>query len=53
MTRLNDLPPAQAKRLAELECPDFATTPWVTGPAPALYLMRAIGFDVMCSLSNA
>ena len=33
MTRLTDLPPAQAKRLAELECPDFATTPWVTGPA--------------------
>jgi D-proline reductase (dithiol) PrdB len=33
MTRLTDLPPAQAKRLAELECPDFATRPWVTGPA--------------------
>jgi D-proline reductase (dithiol) PrdB len=33
MTRLSDLPPAQAKRLAELECPDFATRPWVTGPA--------------------
>ena len=32
MTRLNDLPPAQAKRLAELECPDFATRPWVEGP---------------------
>ena len=32
MTRLTDLPPAQAKRLAELECPDFATRPWVTGP---------------------
>jgi D-proline reductase (dithiol) PrdB len=32
VTRLTDLPPAQAKRLAELECPDFATTPWVTGP---------------------
>jgi D-proline reductase (dithiol) PrdB len=30
---LTDLPPAQAKRLAELECPDFATRPWVTGPA--------------------
>jgi D-proline reductase (dithiol) PrdB len=27
------LPPAQAKRLAELECPDFETRPWVTGPA--------------------
>jgi D-proline reductase (dithiol) PrdB len=33
MTRLTSLPPAQAKRLAELECPDFATRPWVTGPA--------------------
>ena len=33
MTRLTDLPPDQAKRLAELECPDFKTRPWVTGPA--------------------
>jgi len=33
VTRLTDLPPDQAKRLAELECPDFATRPWVTGPA--------------------
>ena len=33
MTRLTDLPAAQAQRLAELECPDFATRPWVTGPA--------------------
>jgi D-proline reductase (dithiol) PrdB len=31
MTRLTDLPPAQAKRLAELECPVFETRPWVTG----------------------
>ena len=31
MTRLTDLPPAQAKRLAELECPNFETRPWVTG----------------------
>ena len=31
MTRLTDLPPAQVKRLAELECPDFTTRPWVTG----------------------
>lgn len=30
--RLSDLPAAQAKRLAELECPDFKTTPWVDGP---------------------
>jgi D-proline reductase (dithiol) PrdB len=33
MTRLTDLPPAQAKRLAELECPTFDATPWVAGPA--------------------
>jgi D-proline reductase (dithiol) PrdB len=33
MTRLTDLSPDQAKRLAELECPDFTTRPWVTGPA--------------------
>jgi D-proline reductase (dithiol) PrdB len=32
MTRLTDLPPAQATRLAELECPSFDTQPWVTGP---------------------
>lgn len=32
MTRLTDLPPAQAKRLAGLDCPSFATTPWVPGP---------------------
>jgi D-proline reductase (dithiol) PrdB len=32
VTRLTDLPPAQAKRLAELECPDFTTQPWVSGP---------------------
>ena len=32
MTRLTDLSPDQAKRLAELECPKFATRPWVTGP---------------------
>ena len=33
MTRLTSLPPAQAKRLAEVECPKFETRPWVTGPA--------------------
>jgi D-proline reductase (dithiol) PrdB len=32
MTRLSDLPPAQAKRLAKLECPQFETRPWVEGP---------------------
>jgi D-proline reductase (dithiol) PrdB len=30
--RLTDLPAAMAKRLAEVECPDFKTTPWVEGP---------------------
>src|ERR1700731_4415186 len=30
--RLEKLPAAQAERLASLECPEFATTPWVTGP---------------------
>jgi D-proline reductase (dithiol) PrdB len=33
VTRLTTLPPAQAERLAALECPNFGTTPWVTGPA--------------------
>ena len=33
MTRLTSLPPAQATRLAEAECPRFETTPWVSGPA--------------------
>jgi D-proline reductase (dithiol) PrdB len=32
MVRLLDLPPAQAKRLADVECPNFATEPFVTGP---------------------
>jgi hypothetical protein len=31
MTRLTDPPPVQAKRLAELECPQFGTRPWVRG----------------------
>jgi D-proline reductase (dithiol) PrdB len=33
VTRLTDLPPDQAKRLAEVECPTFETRPWVTGLA--------------------
>ena len=33
MVRLTTLPPAQAKRYGELECPTFETTPWATGPA--------------------
>jgi D-proline reductase (dithiol) PrdB len=33
VTRLTDLPPAMAQRLAELDCPDFTSRPWVTGPA--------------------
>lgn len=32
MTRLTDLPAGQAQRLAELECPEFTTRPWVKGP---------------------
>jgi D-proline reductase (dithiol) PrdB len=32
VTRLTDLPPAQAQRLAEVQCPDFTTRPWVSGP---------------------
>jgi D-proline reductase (dithiol) PrdB len=32
MARLTDLPAAVAKRYAELECPDFKTTPWASGP---------------------
>jgi D-proline reductase (dithiol) PrdB len=32
VTRLTDLPPAQARRLAELECPEFQTRPFVSGP---------------------
>jgi D-proline reductase (dithiol) PrdB len=31
MARLTDLPPAVAKRYAELDCPNFTTTPWVNG----------------------
>ena len=30
MTRLTDLPPSMAQRLAEIDCPDFATRPWVS-----------------------
>jgi D-proline reductase (dithiol) PrdB len=32
MARLTDLPPAVAKRYAELDCPNSTTTPWVNGP---------------------
>jgi hypothetical protein len=32
MAQLTDLPPAQEKPYAKLECPSFATTPWVNGP---------------------
>src|SRR6185503_6124036 len=32
VTRLTDLPPAQAKRLVELECPVFETRPFAAGP---------------------
>jgi D-proline reductase (dithiol) PrdB len=30
--RLERLPAEMAKRLSELDCPDFKTTPWVEGP---------------------
>jgi D-proline reductase (dithiol) PrdB len=30
--RLEKLPAEMAKRLSELECPDFKTMPWVEGP---------------------
>lgn len=30
--RLERLPAAMAERLATLDCPDFATRPWVAGP---------------------
>jgi D-proline reductase (dithiol) PrdB len=30
--RLEKLPPDYAKRLSDLECPDFTTRPWVEGP---------------------
>jgi len=40
VTRLTDLPPAQAKRLAELECPAFDTRPFVSGPP---LLRRRVG----------
>ena len=30
--RLEKLPAEMAKRLSDLECPDFKTTPWVEGP---------------------
>lgn len=33
MTRLTDLPPGQAQRLAAVECPNFVTRPWVRGPS--------------------
>jgi D-proline reductase (dithiol) PrdB len=32
VARLSDLPPPIAKRYADLECPNFTTTPWVAGP---------------------
>ena len=43
MTRLTDLPPNQTKRLAGLECPDFETRPWVTGPTLSIPPAVALG----------
>ena len=45
MTRLIDLPPDPAKRLAGLECPNFATRPCVTGPV--LSIPPAVAFGVL------
>ena len=43
MTRLTDLPPDRAKRLAELECQDVEKRPWVTGPALSIPPAVALG----------
>jgi len=45
VTRLTDLPPDQAKRLAALEYSDFETRPWVIGPA--LSIPPAVAFGVL------
>jgi len=41
--RLTDLPSDQAKCLAELECQDVETRPWVTGPALSIPPAVALG----------
>ena len=43
VTRLSDLAPDQAKRLAELECPDSETRFWVIGPALSIPSAVALG----------
>ena len=43
MTRRTDLAPDQAKRLAELECPDSETRLWVIGPALSIPSAVALG----------
>jgi hypothetical protein len=48
VTRLNDLPPDRAKR-AELECPDFETRPWMTGPETVGCSLVMIGDGPFCS----
>jgi hypothetical protein len=45
VTRLTDLPLDQAKCLAELECQDVETRPWVTGRA--LSIPRAVALGVL------
>jgi len=45
VNRLIDLPLDRAKRLAELECPDFATRPSAIGPV--LSIPTADGFGVL------
>jgi hypothetical protein len=47
MARMTDLPVAQAKRYAELECPSFAKTPWVNGPPwPSVAIVSSAGLVV-------
>jgi hypothetical protein len=43
VTKLTDLPPFRAKRLAELECLGLETRPWVTGPALSIPPAVALG----------
>ena len=43
VTRLADLPRDQVKCLAELECQDVETRPWVTGPALSIPPAVALG----------
>ena len=52
MTRPTDLPSDRAKRLAELECPDFETRPWVTDPALSIPPAAAFSCEVAHRLTT-